>query len=64
MEKANVVPLHKKHFPIIINYYLPISFFPIFGKMFERVIYNSLFNYFQSNRLFTPSQSCIANFYQ
>ena len=29
----------------------------IFGKMFERVIYNSLFNYFQSNRLFTPSQS-------
>ena len=30
---------------------------PMFGKMFERVIYNSLFNYFQSNRLFTPSQS-------
>ena len=29
----------------------------MFGKMFERVIYNSLFNYFQSNRLFTPSQS-------
>ena len=25
--------------------------------MFERVIYNSLFNYFQRNRLFTPSQS-------
>ena len=25
--------------------------------MFERVIYISLFNYFQSNRLFTPFQS-------
>ena len=25
--------------------------------MFERVIYNSLFNYFQSNILFTPFQS-------
>ena len=25
--------------------------------MFERIIYNSLFNYFQSNRLFTSSQS-------
>ena len=37
--------------------YRPISLLPIFGKMFERVIYNSLFNYFQSNRLFTPSQS-------
>ena len=35
--------------------------------MFERVIYNSLFNYFQSNGLFTlsrsgflPGNSCIA----
>ena len=25
--------------------------------MFARVIYHSLFNYFQSNRLFTPFQS-------
>ena len=30
---------------------------PTFGKIFERVIYNSLFNYFQSNKLFTPYQS-------
>ena len=35
----------------------PISLLPIFGKMFEKVIYDSLFNYFQSNRFFTPSQS-------
>ena len=35
----------------------PISLLLIFGKMFERVIYNSLFNYFQNNRLFPPSQS-------
>ena len=28
-----------------------------FWKKFGRVIYNFLFNYFQSNRLFTPSQS-------
>ena len=40
-----------------VRNYHPISLLPIFGKMFERVIYNSLFNYFQSNRLFTPSQS-------
>lgn len=57
MEKANVVPVHQKDRPIMINYYRPISFFPIFGKMFEKAIYNSLFNYFRSNRLFTPSQS-------
>ena len=54
---------------MLVKHYRPISLLPIFGKMFERVIYNSLFNYFQSNRLSTPSQSgflpgdsCIAQF--
>ena len=42
---------------MFVKNYRPISLLPIFGKMLERVIYNSLFNYFQSNRLFTPSQS-------
>ena len=56
-KKANVVPVHKKEDKMLVKNYRPISLLPIFGKMFERVIYNSLFNYFQSNRLFTPSQS-------
>ena len=30
---------------------------PIFSKIFERVIYNSIFNYFISNKIFTASQS-------
>ena len=63
-KKANVVPVHNKEDKMSVKNYRPISLLPIFGKVFERVIYNSLFNYFQSNRLFTPSQSCIANFYQ
>ena len=42
---------------MLVKNYRQISLLPIFGKMFERVIHNSLFNYFQSNRLFTPSQS-------
>ena len=41
---------------MIKNYRL-ISLLPIFGKISERVIYNSLFNHFLSNRLFTLSQS-------
>ena len=56
-KKANVVPVHKKEDKILVKNYLPISLLPIFGKMFERVIHNSLFNYFQCSRLFTPSQS-------
>ena len=42
---------------MLLKNYHPISILPGFGKMFERVIYNYLFNYFLSNRLFTPSQS-------
>ena len=56
-KKENIIPAHKKEDKTLINNYRPISLLPIFGKIFERVIYNSLFNYFLSNKLFTPSQS-------
>ena len=49
--------MHKKEDKTLIKNYRPISLLPIFGKIFERVIYNSLFNYFLSNKLFMPSQS-------
>ena len=61
------VPVHKKEDKTLVKNYRPISLLPIFSKTFERVIYNSIFNYFISNKLFTPSQfgflpgdSCIA----
>ena len=54
---ANVVPVHKKEDKCLVKNYRPISLLPIFAKVFERVIYNSLFNYFLHNKLFTPSQS-------
>ena len=56
-KKGNIIPAHKKEDKTLINNYRPISLIAIFGKIFERVIYNSLFNYFLSNKLFTPSQS-------
>ena len=56
-KKANVVPVHKKEEKTLVKNYRPISLLPIFGKIFERVIYNFIFNYFISNKLFTPSQS-------
>ena len=36
--------------------YRPISPLPIFGKIFERVIFKDLFNYFHKNELFTKCQ--------
>ena len=56
-KRANVVPVYEKEDKMLVKNYRPISSLPIFGKMFERVIYYSLFNCFQNNRLVTPSQS-------
>ena len=41
----------------MLKIYRPISLLSIISKIFERVIYTSLFNYFVSNKLFTPLQS-------
>ena len=54
---ANVVPVHKTEEKRIKKNYHPISLLPIFSKIFGRVIYNSLFIDFVTNKLFTPLQS-------
>ena len=55
--KANIVPVHKKEDKNLLKNYRPVSLLSIFSKIFERVIYKSLLNHFQSNNLFTSSQS-------
>ena len=47
--------------------YGPISLLPVFVKVFERLLFNSLFSHFHNNNLFTkcqsgfmPSDSCIS----
>ena len=42
-KKANVVPVHKKGDKQSLKNYRPISLLPIFGKNFERIIYNNIF---------------------
>ena len=48
-KKANVVPVHIREDKNLLKNYCPISLLP---NIFERVIYNSLFNHFQSSKLF------------
>ena len=64
--KANVVPVHKKGNKQILENYRPVSLLPICGKILERLIYNSLFEFFNANELissnqsvFKPGDSCI-----
>ena len=56
-KKANVVPVHKKEDKNLLKNYRPISLLPIFGKIFERILFKDLFNYFHKNQFFTKCQS-------
>ena len=39
------------------QHYRPISLLPIFGKIFEKVIYKNLFDYFHHNKFLSEHQS-------
>ena len=54
---ANAGPVHKKSNKQILKNYRPVFLLPICGKVFERLIYNSLFEYFIENDLISPNQS-------
>ena len=61
-----MVPVHKKNSKNDIKNYRPISLLPIFSKIFEKVIYNTIFKHLESNNLlanqqsgFRPGDSCV-----
>ena len=56
-KKANIVPVHKKNDKQLLKNYRPISLLPICGKIFERILYNSLFDFLNQNDLISPAQS-------
>ena len=45
-KKANIVPIHKKGDKQAVKNYRPISLLPICGKIFERLLYNEMLNFF------------------
>ena len=56
-KRANVVSAHKKESKNLVKNNRPVSLLPMFRKIFERVIFKDLFNYFHKNELFTKCQS-------
>ena len=46
MEKANVVPIHKKGDKQTIKNYRPVSLLPICGKTIERLLYDTMSDFF------------------
>ena len=65
-KKSNIVPVHKKHDKQLVTNYRPISLLPTFRKIFEKIIFNRIYNFLsEKNQLnhnqsgFRPSDSCV-----
>ena len=56
-EKAMLFRSSKKAFKQILKNYHPISLLPVCGKIFEKLIFNEMFNFFIENDLISPNQS-------
>ena len=56
-KKTNVIPVHKKGDKQIINNSRPVSLLPICSKIFEKNIFNSLFESLEDNKLLNSNQS-------
>ena len=56
-KRVNMVSVHKNGNNDLINNYRPASLLPIFSKVYEKCIYDTLYNYFQGNDLFSKNQS-------
>ena len=70
-KKVYAVSIHKKGDKQIIKNYRPVSLLPICGKIFERLLYDTTFDFFSKNNLFSPNRSgfrpgdsCISHFFQ
>ena len=54
---SNVCPVHKKNSKYNEKNYTPISLLPILSKIFEKTIFDALYNYFTKNELLVRCQS-------
>ena len=56
MKIAKVIPLYEKDDPSVLGNYRPISLLPAISKLFERVLFNQIHDFFNKNNLYYGSQ--------
>ena len=54
---ARITPIFKKGVKSDLNNYRPISVIPIVSKIFEKIVYQQLYDYLNENKLLTNCQS-------
>ncbi|CAB4026264.1 Hypothetical predicted protein [Paramuricea clavata] len=55
-KSARVIPLHKKGSRSVLDNYRPISILPVISKIFEKILYEQLYEYFTTNNLLSEQQ--------
>ena len=65
-KRSNIIPVHKKNDKQLVTNYRPISLLPIFGKIFEKILFDKIYKFLLEEDLlnanqsgFHPSDSCI-----
>ena len=56
-KKSNIIPVHKKNDTQLVKNYRPMSLLPIFGKIFEKIIFDRLYHFLLQEELLNPNQS-------
>ena len=56
-KKANVIPVHKKGDKQVLTNYRAVSLLSICGKIFEKLLFNELYSFFEDHKLLDPCQS-------
>ena len=55
LKRAKILPIFKNKDNLDITNYRPISILPVISKVYEKVFYNRLYNYFSVNNLLSSS---------
>ena len=56
-KRSNIIPAHKKNNKQLVNNYRTISLLPIFGEIFEKIIFIKIYNFLLEEKLLNPNQS-------
>ena len=56
MKTAKVIPLHKGDSVLVVSNYRPISILPILSKIFERLMYNRLIEFIDTQNILVQNQ--------
>ena len=57
MEKANVIPIHKKDLTTAVKNYRLVSLLSVLSKVFERIVFKHIYNFLNKNLILNCYQS-------